>query len=349
MTDQTTSELIILFMLIISNARIFQKNQVKSDAVSIIPLIAFILSLFSILAWGISLEEIVVLCLAFFAFIWNIRALLRLKEHLVIDHYSGLFISISIINLLLSLAAAVFIFIYRPVKLNPKKFSVTETVFSYKGNFTDGFEEDQNLFSMPNLKLHKFQNQQNNEQKPVVIFIPEKCSDTAGYRPFLFHLSQMGYTVYAGDFFNAGQDYFSGIQDFSLLRKFVFIKTKITSPEEYSEIITSKNNFLEDEYRALFNLVMQQEKSDCGIIFIGDETEAVAAEKVCNADSRIYGIVDISKVSGYSTPGWGPVEQTAPLIAKYLGFSRDKSLYMSAHLAHAADSSMNKFTEQKTK
>src|SRR5574344_1342521 len=87
MTDQTISELLVLFLLAIACARIFFHTQVKSDTLSVLPLVAFCVSILAIVAWGLSLIELVNLILSFFITLWNIRALLRLNAQLVIDHY----------------------------------------------------------------------------------------------------------------------------------------------------------------------------------------------------------------------------------------------------------------------
>ena len=127
MTDQTISELLVLFLLAFSCARIFFHFQVRSDTLSILPLVSLIISVLNFFAWGISAVDLVVFLLAFFITIWNIRALLRLNAQLVIDHFGPLFTIVSIVNLVLVIAVGIIIFKYRPVPVNKQKEAVSET------------------------------------------------------------------------------------------------------------------------------------------------------------------------------------------------------------------------------
>lgn len=333
MCDQTISELLILFLITYSFLRIFFKTRVKADSVAILPVVSLIFSVLSILAWGISETELIVFILAFFNVVWNFRAIIRLNARLIVDQYSILFVLISILNIILALGAAVFIFIYRPVNCEPKKYNVGTTEYLYSGSFEKGFVPYTKGRGFPSVKIKRYTPEEYYaDQRVTLFFIPEKSTSIKNYEPYLIKLSQTGYTVYAGEFYCSNREYLGKIQDFSLLRTFILHVKQLTSPAEYNSLLSTKKTFLAEEYAALAQLAKAiSVKGE--FIFIGDATEA-SCFTMPQSDSTAPSLtIDISKTEGYTTPGFGPVEQTDPFTGFYFGLKRDSSLYMSTHLA----------------
>ena len=347
MTDQTLSELLVLFLSGFACSRIFFQRQVRSDSISVVPAVALVIALLNFFAWGVNLTEILVFLLAFFVFLWNIRALLRLNAQLVIDHYGPWFTGISLLNLLLSIAAIVIVFINRPVTVSTKKAQIIETQTSYSGSFREGFTKVDRPFIKASARLYTYTPQQAtaNSSDDAILFIANKCATVAQYRPFLVKLAHDGHTVYAADFYSKDNSWFKNCFDGPLFRRFTFCWTRIRKPDEYKTIVAGKDYQIALEYRALNEMVCP---SESGVIFlVGDE---LTSKPLHLAQQLIPHIADdtfnLATVEGYTTPTYGPLEQTDPLFAKTFGFGRDVSQYMSAHLALALEKEIARYKLQ---
>ena len=64
----------------------------------------------------------------------------------------------------------------------------------------------------------------------------------------------------------------------------------------------------------------------------GESQASYSTIKIAQKD-MVRGTFDLSTISSYTTPGYGPVESTDPVLAKILGYPRDGSFYMSSHIA----------------
>lgn len=354
MNDQTISELLILLLLAISCSRIFFQRQVRSDVLSIIPVLALIISVLNFLAWGISLSSLVVFTLSFFVLIWNIRAILRLNAQLVIDHYGPLFVIISIINLGLVLFAGIFIFIHRPVKINEKKLNVSHTITSYSGSFATGFTEISKPFKKQNALVWKYELKTttgtttaanpNAASKPVeprkiILFMPDKCSSILDYEPFLVRLAHDGYIVYTADFHCKDLSWFNSFLDSSYTRQFTFLAKRTLKKNEFTAFAKTLTQKLAEEFSTLAQLVPLHDEDI--VLMVGDQNALDALPLAQTKTHFIDGTFNLATVEGYTTAGYGPIEQTDPFLAHFLGYERDSSLYMSAHLATSVEQAIN--------
>jgi len=348
MTDQTISELLVLFLLAFSCARIFFHFQVRSDTLSILPLVSLIISVLNFFAWGISAVDLVVFLLAFFITIWNIRALLRLNAQLVIDHFGPLFTIVSIVNLVLVIAVGIIIFKYRPVPVNKQKEAVSETCTSYTGSFTEGFTVGKKPFQNTTARIWKYMPLYNTitdssgktAANTVVLFIGDKCANTALYRPFLYKLAHDGYTVYSAEFYAKDMRWLGNPKDFEIARRFSFCWKKLQKPLQYNVCkITLSENIIK-EYKTFANLVFGDVSPKEIVVLAGDELATEALPHAKDACPIADDTFNIASVSGY-TSAYGPVEQSEPLLAKILGKDRDTTGYMSAHLAHELEKSIS--------
>lgn len=333
MCDQTISELLILFIILYSFLRIFFKTKIKADSIAILPVVSLIFSLLSILAWGVTETELIVFFLAFFNVVWNFRAIIRLRARLIVDQYSVLFVLASLINIVLVIGAGIFIFLYRPVRCEPKKYNVSATEYYYKGSFDKGFTQYQKGLGFPAAKIKRYTPEEYYaDQRVTLFFIPEKSASIRTYEPYLVKLSQCGYTVYTAEFYSPDRIYAGKGKDFYLFRSFIFHLMQEHKEQEYDSLLKSKKYFAAEEYKALTSIAGTiSVKGD--FIFIGDKTEAYSfdvPQPEANAPSLV---IDLSKSEGYTTPGYGPIEQSDPVTGLFNGLKRDHSMYMSAHLA----------------
>lgn len=373
MASHFISEILVLFLLLLSSARFIFITRVHSDSLSIVPFVAFIISLLNILAWGLYALDILICLVSFFVAIWNLRALLRFLSHLVIDHYGPWFILISIINLLLIIAMTFLVIYFRPGMVNFKKYGVTYESKTYHGSFAEGFDLVENPFDLSSAQVWNYekimepqkeevqseeeaqsQEETVSEEKPqseevalkeeitpeektearkIILFIPSKLASPEIYEGFYAKLAKDGYSVYTAEFNTKEQTYFKGIKNFRMFRRFFFINYY------YKEGAASYTELLKqnrEKLKAEFNSlikIVSPSKEDFVFIVTEEDPAEILDEVQSENAELIDGCYALSETSGYMTSGWGPVENTEPFSARILGVERDGSMYMSSHLA----------------
>lgn len=366
MTDQFISELLVLFLLAVTCSRIFFQEHVKTDALAAVPIVALAISIIMLFTYGFSLFTMAIFVLSFFVFIWNIRALLRLKENLVIDHYGPWFVCISLVNLILVLVVGISLFIFRPVFVSSRNANVDEFVTRYEGSFIKGFEPITKPFHFSSAKVWKYEysssgkpNYEKNsfnstideklinvgktdKNKCTILFISDVCSTPKTYRPFLIKLAQNKYTVYAVDFYSKDMPWLGNSFDKYYIRYFACAMKKLFHSETYEKFISGNEFKYAKEYESFVKMI--NPSAEDTVVLVGEDAAKKSFEIV---NTKMNGLVDYSislgDAEGYTTKGWGPVEQTNPLLAKKLGYSRDSSSYMSAHLANYVKDSVEQY------
>lgn len=342
MTNQTLSELLLLLFLVIACSRIFFIKNVRSDPLALLPLIALILSVCNIFAWGVSIPELAVCLLCFFVTIWNFRALLRLNGALIIDHYSIRFILISILNLILALLLAAALFMLRPVRTNLKKFGVTKETRELTGSFSTGFTAPTRPFEKTSAFLTTFRAQGNGQPKGTVLLVPNECATAAIYEPFCAKLARDGWTVHAAEFYADDAPWLGGNQDLRVLRRLFLCLARLEGEDSYAPLAALRTERLVQAFRALLELTSPAEDDTVFLVCDGGTQEAFF--QVQKESSVTDGSFDLSDIASYPTKGYGPVEQTDPLLAAVLGQKRDGSLYMASHIATVLEEHMQALT-----
>ena len=350
MTSQTLSQLLVLLLCGITSMRIFFIQDSRSDPIAAVPSIAVIVSLLSIVAFGCGPIEIANLALSIFSFVTNFRSLLRFRAKLVVDHYSILFILASILNLILVALLVIFVLYYRPSKANLKKFNVKESSYSFYGNFSQGFKRIDKIFAMNSALVKKYQalspksqdgsasagDSSSSDDENIVLFVPNECSNIQDYEPILVKLAHDGYTVYAADFFPEDLHWFNDWRDFKPFRRSFMRWAKLYNKKAYKEATMQKHQNLLDSYNSLAKML--DIKKGTFVFALSDDglNDGGAALHSASPDI-IFGSFDIGDVPGNPTPGYGPVQQTDPVFARFLGLKRDRSLYMPSHIATVAE------------
>ncbi|MBQ9538234.1 MAG: hypothetical protein IJU95_03100 [Treponema sp.] len=337
MKQQTLSELTILLLLLISSARVFFIHSERKDPLSIAPLVALVCSALGILAWGVWVQELVVLSISLWVFIWNFRALLRLNENLIVDHYSPLFILISSINCALTVMAIAFVFYFRPVNVNLKKAAVEKTVSHLSGKLKEGFIESEDFKTQKTLDFISYKPsgtevESKAEHKGTILFLPSECASVDIYEPFLSKLARDGYTVYGADYY--GDEYkpdaMTAVAYRREVRRFSFVRSRLSDSESYKLWCENqKEGFFLSMFDNMEKLIPSGEK----LIVVGDGLPKDLYVSLIWKNERFSRCFDIASINDYKTPGWGPVEQTDPLLAMILGYPRDSALYTSNRTA----------------
>ncbi|MBP5696865.1 MAG: hypothetical protein J6X11_09530 [Treponema sp.] len=345
MTSQTLSQLLVLLLCGIASLRIFFIQDSRSDPVATVPSFALLISLLNILAFGCGPFEVANLALSVFAFIINFRSLLRFKSKLVVDHYSVLFILSSALNLIFVAVLLVLVLYYRPSKANLKKFNVRESSYSFYGNFSQGFKQIDKIFTLNSAVVKKYEaippksqeaEECNADAENIVLFVPNECCAIQDYEPILVKLAHDGYTVYAADFFPDDLHWFNDWRDFKSFRRSFMRWAKLYNKKAYREATMQKYQNLLDSYNSLAKML--DIKKGTFVFALSDDGLNDGGSALHSASPDIiFGSFDIGDVPGNPTPGYGPVQQTDPVFARFLGLKRDRSLYMPSHVATVAE------------
>lgn len=335
MTYQTLSELILLLLLAISAGRIFFIKNARLDPLSVVPLVTLIFSILQFFAFGFSIFEFLVFFLALSLSIWNVRALARFRAKLVVDHYGVLFVLISILNLILIIIVGVFAVLYRPVRIDMKKFNVAVTTKNYSGSLDDGYIEYANPVKPKSASVKKYEskNAEPDEPKKIIAFIPSESSRLEFYEPFFAKLARDGYTVYAASFPTADVHYFNSVLDVEPFRSSILTKYKYLGHKNYDKAMENKEKNCVRQFTALLNLIPA--RSQDSIFLVGDTVSQTAYPSAFFNIKNAYvkGAFDLGTIPGYYTAGYGPVESGYPAFAKLLGHERDGTFYMASHIA----------------
>lgn len=341
MTQQTICELAILFLIALASFRIFLIKDPSSDPLASLPTLALIMSVLNIIVYGPTFQNIVVFAVTLFVFFANFRALLRLNENLIVDHYSAIFIVTCCFSLLLILATGAFVIFFSPIVPNLKKYEVTKTSQVYSGNLETGFFVSDNPFNKKTAYVYHYEQNAKSEtsesenkttEKPTIIFIPNERATSFIYEPILVKLAHDGYDVYSADFYFRPDK-----KNKRLSSKFVkrasFLNDSFKAQEKYkqwqADVKSSYDAYL---YKSLISIVSPQEKDF--VILLGDCTDEQMFLNIKKDEERIDICLDLSIIDGYDTKGYGPVEQTDPFIATILGKKKDPGMYVSNHTAN---------------
>lgn len=168
--------------------------------------------------------------------------------------------------------------------------------------------------------------------KGTVLFLPDKSSTPELFFPFFNKLARDNFKVYSGEFFSRDLKNFNSTKDFKSIRHFHWTRLKTKHPENYDAMIEKNEIKIANEIKTLIQLSGVKEE-DTVYLIVDYSTKEPAKIAMMQEGELIDGIFDLSTVSGYSA-GYGPIEQTSPILAKYLHKKKDKTLYMSAHLAN---------------
>ena len=346
MDSQLLSELTILFLLLLASARIFFKHSERKDPLSIVPFIALVCAVLNLAAWGVRVQELLLMCLSFWVFIWNFRALLRLNQSLIIDRHSPLFILISSVNCVLTLLITAFVVYFRPVTLDLAKEGVEKQTTRFCGNLTDGFTESTAagtsnpsdiLDALKEPKTLDLTCYRSAEKAPdaagtkgTIVFLPAECASVSLYEPFLVKLARDGYTVYSADFFSSDVLLNTDIPCPRETKRFLFVRGKLSNSTEYQAWCEEKK---QDRFISMYETMETLIPADEKLIIVGDSLPKNLYTSLLWKNTRFARCFDIANISDYKTPGWGPVEQTDPLLAFILGFARDGARYTSNRTA----------------
>lgn len=331
MTNQTLAQCLVLFMLFITSSRFIFIQNAKTDSLSIVPLIALLISIFNLFLFNTNDLDILLVFLSLFIFICNFRSLLRLLSGLIFDVYSIKFIVISVINIALIIVLFSQVISCRPFVPSQEKFKINETKTLFTGNCRNGFSEINKPFVISDATLYKVMP----VEKPsniAVIFLPPKTTTTRNYIGFMYKLAREGVTVYTADFPTHSFTSSNEISDNRFSRRYNFIKKRNTEKSEYERMISRNREYFIEEIESIMK--MADLESFSSIFLVSEEDFSNSMKIVAAKNEKISGYFDLSKIDNYTSAGFGPLENSDPFFGKYKGISPDRSGYLSIHLAN---------------
>ena len=339
MTDNLCAQILVIVLLFISNSRFIFIKKIKTDPLAIIPFICILICILNILVFSLSFVELLLLIISIFCAIWNVRSLLRMSAGLILDQYGIKFKIISMINLVLISWLAYILFHYRPCTPKLKNFHAKQTIEYYSGDLKKGFKKIDKPFTRVNATLYKIEHENAkendiNEKKTIVLFVPGIAADTENYLTLLYKLAMHNITVYAADFYTDDGDWFSSLGNSKPFRKFFMLNDKLHNEKEFADKINSNKLYFIRQFESLYKLASPGPNDYVFLLTDNDTTGAMknVLEHHTDSNNFICGSYDLAFIDGYKTKDFGPVENSDPLLAAKLKIGFDRSGYWSSHM-----------------
>lgn len=334
MTKLIQAEILVVIMAFLGSIRFLFISHTRKDSIAVVPAVAFIFSIFNVFIYGLSIKELIILCFSFWTALWNFRSVLRLVSDVVIDRYEIKLVLINSLNAIIAVLIFAGIIYFRPAQSNPGKMKVKESVVSYSGSFRNGISKIEGPFKKISAKIWNYETEEETKgARIIVLFNPPKTASVEVYDIFLQKLARNGYSVYAGDFFTKDAEYFGPVGDNRFIRRFLMEIKKMREPEEYKSMVESNINVSVQEFYMLYKIAEPKE-NDLVFLLTEDDVSESLKSAVNMIGNKINGTFDIAYLEDNKTKGFGPVENTDPLLAWCLGQNPDRSGYISSHLAN---------------
>ena len=347
MSDGMLANFLILAMLLVGNARFLSASRSKKDTLAILPFLAFLLSIASVFAFDLSLENLVLLIFSLWCSIWNVRAILRLSSDLIIDRYDVKLKLICALNSLLTLALIAAAVYFLPMNYKKTKLPITQSTVLYSGNPQSGFVELKQPFVFPSVKLYSFEPKSlGNDNRTIVLFVTPETASSEIYSVFFQKLAHNGFCVYCVDVYEQlsfDDDVLNTDTALQFVRvlprkivalkwftRFFAVRQNFFDRSEYEERIKA-NGCFEKKFDALLSLC-DAKPSDRVFLLTEDDVSKALSTFSEKSPVKIAGTFDLCFIDEYETKGYGPVENTDPLSAFFLKTEPDRSGYMSNHL-----------------
>lgn len=335
-------EILILVLMLLSNGRVLTIRKPHLDPLVMLAPLSFLLSLLMLFAYSNDIFTLLIFLISILVLLSNFHALIRYGSRLVIDRYSPLMKTWAWLTTILSAATLVTVIIFAPERVSAKELGVTDTLQTYSGSFSKGFETS-DKFERATGFVHEYSTCPNITMRSnVILFMPDKRADTEHYNPYLVSLAKAGYTILSGDFYSRDCRWIHTIEDSRMFRRLGLIIRSTANPSRYNSQREFYTYNFSMELETLISIASEKYGPDCRFFLVTDNMAVTAAEDVRRKHPElITGIYDISSSREYRTPGYGFIRQTDPLLAKYLGFGKEKNLESVTACVSATSETVN--------
>ena len=344
MGSAVLGELLILFLLVLNCSRMFFLKYGKVDSLTILAPVCVILSLLQIFSWNADFFSVTLLVISIFCFFTNFRALLRFCSGLYVDHYSVAFKTGAFLILVLSLAETALLIWFYPKEIQSERYDVSVEKIRVSGNFTGGFEES-GLFSRGSGTIYRYEPKNQKKLKPeTIILLSDKRADSRSYVPYMQMLAKSGYRVYTGDFYSRDLKWLHSALDLRFFRRVAMLFEYQKNPVQFM----AQKEFYAWNMRKELDVLLKYVQEDLAeelvvggqqadetqvsgfqtspFFVIGDWMADVALDDFIKSQpENVLGILKLSEIPEYSTPGFGFIKHIFPLDAWLLGFERNRA------------------------
>lgn len=322
-----SAEILILALMIMSNGRVLTIRKPHMDPLTMLAPVSFLLASLSLFSFSADIFLLAIFILSILVLLSNFHALIRYSSHLVIDRYSPLMkVWAWFTNIFCFLILGTILF-FSPVNVSERKMGVVSIRNPYSGSFSKGFTPS-GRFEPSTGFITKFTRPEMTEdQSPIIILLGDKRADTESYRPYLLSLAQKGFTVVSGDFYSKDLKWIHTFEDSKTFRRLGLILRSLIDYQKYKSQREFYTYNFSREIETMFSLMKDKYGEDCHFFIVTDEMSYTAAVDFAKTKpEQISGIFDLSSVPEYLTPGYGFIQQTDPLLGKFLNVPRDKKL-----------------------
>jgi hypothetical protein len=319
MYDSVWAYALVLAVCAVLCVRCFFQDSITRDSLSVLAAANLVLCALCFCAWGVSIMFVCVSLTAVMVLLINLRCISRYTARLKHGRFSGGFVFASLLMLPL-IAVFTFLLVYfRPVRFNAADSGVVEEKTLLTGSFRSGLTQRDIFFQPVNAAIATFTPQDSRDSAlPLVLFVCDLRASVSDYVPFLALLAKEGYEVKAAEFFTSDNRRFNSILDARLVRKFA---ARIFSLAGSADAVL-QGSFTLREYEALISLYgVEASRQGRNVYLVSDSNPAVLARAA--AFLQPAGVLSVMPGP---RPGYGCIEQTDPLLARYFGAERDTEL-----------------------
>ncbi len=331
-------ELIILVLLFITNIRVFSVKHARTDALVALAPLCLVFSILQIVAWNVDFMSSFIFVLALLVFLSNFHAMFRYEEKLFIDSYTVLMKIWAVLTTILTSVAIICAVYFFPVEYKSSNLNVSESISNFTGSFNDGFEPS-HFYEKINASVYNFSAQDSEaslDKDLIVLFFPDKRGDTLAYKPYLQFLAQKGYNVYSADFFVNDCKWLHSFFNAKPFRKSFLVIDSLKSSQKFLSKTEFYSYNISLEYQNLVKILKEQEGSlteSAKFFLIDDVMGNSALEDIKKLyPEQIAGTFHLNSIKEYQTPGYGPIAQTNPLLARLLNVPKDNDGFYTKYL-----------------
>ena len=326
-------ELFVLFLLLPVVFRTFVKKHNKVDTSVIFSLFALIVTVLLILANGLSSSVIIVAVPCFFVFFFNLRSLGRFFQQLKMDAYTPGAVIVSLLGIMLVSASAYAIIRFYPVStfkhLNSRDCEAVEIVKkNYTGSFSEGFTQVASIKEPVTAVFYKFvpfsvyTNQQNEDELPVVLFLPDVYTSINENRLSIESITRKGNIVLCADFYAKDNPYIGSFWDFRIFRPFVLQMQRFKAEAENQPVDTQQlekwQKIKVGELAKLVDYAKQENLIDRLVLVVADGNAASAAESFIQTEKLDIPLFKLDgNIPGYIS-GMGNIAVNQPFVYNFV-------------------------------
>lgn len=177
--------------------------------------------------------------------------------------------------------------------------------------------------------------QENTSERPIIVFAGTSVGTVEQYEPYILFLSKNGFTVCAADLYTRDMHIYEGASNRRFARR---IRTLYNYVQDKTEFEATKKKELllsRQKYERLTELVLDLFGESQTVYYITDGVSFDTINAVIEAfPKNAVGFYSLNRIPEYKTQGFGFIQQTDILLAKYFSMKRDSSFFIPRYVAN---------------